>query len=76
LIADQVVPITSTSTVAAAAFQSSTETSAPEIVMADLPRRALLQSFELSDQPVTDVVIAPNNQKAAVMDAGGSLLSN
>jgi hypothetical protein len=71
LTADQVIPITSNSSLAAAAFQSSTDTPAPEVITADLPRRVLSQSFDLADQPVTDVAIAPNNQKGAVMDAGG-----
>jgi hypothetical protein len=68
---DQVIPITSTSTLAAAAFQSPAGTPAPEVITANLPGRTLLQSVQLPAQPLTDVVIAPNNQKAAVMDIGG-----
>jgi hypothetical protein len=68
---DQVIPITKTSSLAAAAFQSPPGTPAPEVITANLPGRTLAQSFPLPAQPVTDVAIAPNNQKAAVMDAGG-----
>jgi hypothetical protein len=73
---DQVIPITTTSTLAAAAFQSPAGTPAPEVITANLPARTLAQSFPLVAQPLTDVVIAPDGQHAAVMDGGGFSILN
>lgn len=71
IMPDQVTPIRPASRTVLAAFQQTQATPEPEIVAVDLDGPSLVRSFGLPDNPVTDVVLTPDQRRAVGVDASG-----